>query len=124
MLCESCGKNLVQNSDVVLYVKNGVTHIYCRNCNAGFGGCPMCAHNASCAFDTNPDPMPKFIILSQEYRTPYGVQIIQKQVPNAERVKKFCVEGKCPCYNGDDEHPLCCRLGGYATCSNYSEVEH
>ena len=124
MLCENCGKKLTQNSDVILYVKDGVTHTYCRNCDAGFGGCPMCAHNVPCGFTSDPDPMPKFIMLSQERRTPHGIQVIKKQVPNAERIKKFCVDGKCPCYNGDDEHPLCCRFGGYATCSNYSEVLH
>lgn len=125
MLCENCGKNLTQNTDIVIYVKNGEgIHTYCRNCNAGFGGCPMCAHNVPCGFFNDSDPTPQFIMLRQERRTPAGVQIIQKKVPNAERIKKFCLDGKCSCYNGDDDHPLCCRFGGYATCSNYSEIGH
>ena len=125
MLCESCGKNLVQNTDIVIYVKNGEDiHTYCRNCSAGFGSCSMCAYNIPCGFFNDPDPMPQFVMLHQERRTPAGVQVIQKKVPNAERIKKFCINGKCSCYNGDDEHPLCCRFGGYATCSKYSEVEY
>ena len=49
--------------------------------------------------------------------------IEQKQVPNGDRIKKFCLDGKCKCAIDDPEHPLCCRHGGYATCTNYCEKE-
>ena len=49
--------------------------------------------------------------------------IEQKQVPNPDRVRKFCTDGKCKCFLDNAEHPLCCRHGGYTTCTNYCEKE-
>ena len=124
MICENCGKPLDNNTDVVISVKNGeCIHIFCKECNQAFGHCPMCQHNTPCAFFNDPAPSPQFVMKTRQNRTPQGVQIIQRQVPNEERIRKFCLDGKCKCYNGDDEHPLCCRIGGCATCTNYTELE-
>lgn len=124
MKCKGCGRELLKNSDMIIYAKSeDNVHIYCKNCYVGFGCCPTCVYNVPCGFFDDPDPIPQFVMLRQERRTPMGVQILQKEMPNPERVKKFCIDGKCVCYNGNDEHPLCCRFGGCATCLNYCEVD-
>ena len=124
MICENCGKPLNEYIDTVVYVKeDDVIHLLCKNCNATSGHCPMCQHNTNCAFQTDPDPMPQFVVVARQMRQGNATFVEQRQVPNAERIKKFCIDGKCKCYNGDDEHPLCCRFGGYATCTNYYELE-
>ena len=124
MICENCGKPLNDNTDVIISVKNGESiNIFCKECNKAFGHCPMCQHNVPCGFFNDPDPTPQFVMVARQMRQGNTTFVEQRQVPNAERIKKFCLDGKCKCYNGDDEHPLCCRVGGCATCTNYTEVE-
>jgi hypothetical protein len=83
----------------------------------------MCQHNIPCAFFNDPDPMPQMKVVTRQIRQGNATFIEQKQVPNGDRIKKFCIDGGCPCYNGDAENPLCCRFGGYTTCTNYCEIE-
>lgn len=124
MICENCGKPLNDNTDVVISVKNGeAINFFCKECNKAFGHCPMCQHNVPCGFFNDPDPTPQFVIVARQMRQGNATFVEQRQVPNEERVRKFCLDGKCKCYNGNDEHPLCCRHGGYTTCTNYCEVE-
>lgn len=122
--CENCGKSINVNTDMVVTIQDeNTTRIFCKQCGLAFGHCPMCQHNIACDFFNNPDPMPQFVVVARQMRQGNATFIEQKQIPNAERIKKFCIEGKCPCYNGDEENPLCCRHGGCATCTNYCELE-
>ena len=82
----------------------------------------MCAHTY-CGFFNDPDPMPQFKVVARQTRQGNATFIEQKQIANPDRVKKFCVDGKCKCFLDDPEHPLCCRHGGYTTCTNYCEKE-
>ena len=43
------------------------------------------------------------------------------QVPNAQRIKAFCIEGECKCMGYVGEEPKCMRQFG--TCANYKEHE-
>ena len=61
-------------------------------------------------------------MVARQYKQGNATFVEQRQEPNPARIKKFCIDEQCKCYNGD-EHPLCCRHGGYATCTNYDEVE-
>lgn len=124
MICENCGKLIENVKDLIVSVKNAESiNIVCRECAKGFGHCPMCQHNTSCGFFNDPDPMPQFVVVSRKMRQGNATFIEQKQTPNPERIKKFCTDGKCKCFLDDPEHPLCCRFGGYATCTNYCELE-
>ena len=67
--------------------------------------------------------MPQFKVITRQMRQGNATFIEQVQVPNGDRIKKFCLEGKCKCAVDDPEHPLCCRHGGYTTCTNYCEKE-
>ena len=124
MICENCGKLIEDVKDLIVSVKNAESiNIVCRECSKGFGHCPMCQHNVPCGFFNDPDPMPQVVVVTRRIQQGNATVIQQQQIPNKERIKKFCINAKCPCYNGDEEHPLCCRFGGYATCTNYCELE-
>lgn len=122
MICENCGRPLESNNTVVDTKEDGTTHLFCRNCATLFGTCAMCA-NTNCGFFNDPDPMPQFKVIARQMQRGNATFIEQKQVPNSERIKKFCTDGKCKCFLDDAEHPLCCHHGGYATCTNYCEKE-
>ena len=122
MICENCGKPLENNNMVADTKEDGSVHLFCRNCAALFGTCAMCA-NTACGFANDPDPMPQFIMVARQVRQGNATFIEQKQIPNGDRIKKFCIDRQCKCYNGDENEPLCCRFGGCTTCSNYREIE-
>ena len=122
MICENCGKPLENSNTVVDTKEDGSVHLFCRNCATLFGTCAMCAHT-NCGFFNDPDPMPQFKVVARQMRQGNATFIEQKQIPNPDRIKKFCTDGKCKCFLDDAEHPLCCRHGGYTTCTNYCEKE-
>ena len=123
MICENCNKQPLENADTVVVTQDSGIHIFCRECAAQFGTCAMCQHSTPCGFFNDPDPMPQFVMVARQMRQGNATFIEQKQVPNQERVKKFCTDGKCKCFLDDPELPLCCHHGGYATCTNYCEKE-
>ena len=122
MICENCGKPLESNNTVVDTKEDGSVHLFCRNCATLFGTCAMCAHTY-CGFFNDPDPMPQFKVIVRQTRQGNATFVEQVQVPNSDRIKKFCTDGKCKCFLDDSEHPLCCRHGGYTTCTSYCEKE-
>ena len=122
MICENCGLPLENNNTIIDTKEDGTAHFFCRNCTTLFGTCVMCAHTY-CGFFNDPDPMPQFKVVARQTKQGNATFIEQKQIANPDRVKKFCVDGKCKCFLDDAEHPLCCRIGGYATCTNYTELE-
>lgn len=124
MNCNNCGR-AIDGKEVIISVQNGKSiDIFCPNCSRLFGTCHMCTNNTSCGFFNDPDPMPQMIVIQQKHQTPMGYTVIQKQVPNPDRIRKFCLDTNCVCVdNSDPEHPLCCRNGGCTTCTNYREKE-
>ena len=125
MICENCGRSISVVTDAIVSVnEKGEARTVCKQCAATFGHCPMCQHLGPCAFQEDPDPMPRFITKTWRQQTPIGTQVIQRQVPNADRIKRFCIDGGCKCFHDSGDSPICCRLGtGYATCPNYTETE-
>ena len=123
MNCVNCNKQPLENADTVVVTQESGIHIFCKACASKFGTCVMCQHNTPCAFQTDPDPTPQFRVVARTIRQGNATFVEQKQVPNAERIKKFCTNGKCKCFLDDPEHSLCCRFGSYATCTNYCEIE-
>lgn len=123
--CDRCGME-VELKDTVISVKNGeAISIVCKNCSSLFGHCHTCSNLGGCAFFDDPDPMPQFVMVRQEQKVPGGIQIIQRQMPNPERAKKFCQDAGCKClHTFDDGTKLCCRHSPYTTCTNYSEQEY
>ena len=122
MICENCGKPLENNNTIASTKEDGTIHLFCRNCATLFGTCAMCAHTY-CGFFNDPDPIPQFKVVARQIQQGNTTFIEQKQVPNPDRVKKFCIEAECKCLINTDEQKLCCRIGGYTTCTNYTELE-
>ena len=124
MKCMNCGREPLANADIIVCInEKNKTLIFCKECEAHFGTCTMCQHNVPCGFFNDPDLMPQFKVIARQTRQGNATFIEQKQVPNSERIKKFCADGKCKCFLDNPEHPLCCRHGGYTTCTNYCEKE-
>lgn len=111
--CTSCGRNGAK-----VWYNN---KIFCDDCVGAFGTCVMCDHSQKCEFQTNPAPIPQFITKHLRQQTPNGYieQIVQ--VPNAQRIKAFCIEGQCKCMGYVNEEPKCMRQFG--TCEKYKEHE-
>jgi hypothetical protein len=81
----------------------------------------MCEHSQKCEFSDNPAPMPKMVMIRQVQETPNGhIESIQ-QIPNPQRIKAFCEEDKCKCFDCLGKEAKCMRQFG--TCANYKEHE-
>lgn len=100
--CDFCGN--VASPPIIDYDK-----ILCSNCNSLSGTCAACKKNDYCAFEEDPDPMPR--VISREIQR--GPIITVAQVPNPERIEKFC-KPTCPCF---DPSFGCSRQ--YNTCYKY-----
>lgn len=122
-LCDKCGIAW-PTKQLIVSVKNGESfNLFCPKCAMFFGQCPMCEYYEQCGFENDPDPSPKFRMIAKQTQTSNGYYIERRQVPNTERLRKFCLDGKCMCCNEDDpKDPFCCRHTGYATCGNFKET--
>lgn len=121
MICENCGHIIKGRQVNISKSENDEVHFFCADCIRMFGTCVMCAHNTGCAFLQDPDPTPPFKIVARQMRQGNATFVEQRQVPNSDRIKKFCLEGKCKCAIDDPEKPICCRHGGNTTCTNYKD---
>lgn len=86
-------------NDAMILVKSSETEDYTLVCPLYYqykGTCAICANSLTCAFETDPSPLPKAII--QETRQ--GNMTMQMQVRNPERIKITCAQG-CKCYSAD-----------------------
>lgn len=92
--CDICGRAMIK-PDYFEYDCEGNLHQYCERCHQMYHTCQLCPNCQKCEFETNPDPMPKFIMKT----TQQGNMIMQAQVRNEERVKKFC--HSCVCWLAD-----------------------
>lgn len=104
-LCNYCGQG------AIMFVNPDGTGA-CPQCYAKFNTCHMCNHGPSCAFETDPSPIPKQI--QQVVRQ--GNMTMQQVIQNPERVKLFCFN--CPCFDTDD---LVCNKRTCGTCRYYDE---
>ena len=111
--CAACGRNGAK----VLYNNK----LFCENCARAFGTCMMCDYGQRCEFQTNPAPIPHFVTKHIRQETLGGYMKKIEQVPNAQRIKAFCIEGECKCMGYVGEELKCMRQFG--TCANYLEHE-
>ncbi len=76
--------------------RNGYIEV-CERCTRALPTCAGCINGAHCAFEEDPNPMPKVVM--QTIRQ--GNAVMQTQVRNPERVKLFCE--KCSCWDSEDK---------------------
>lgn len=94
---------------------------FCEKCAMQFSTCAMCVHGTKCEFQTNPSEPPQFVAKTIQKQTRMGHVIQTVQVPNPERIKMFCLDGSCVCYNTLEDKQLCFKEFG--TCKNYKEID-
>ena len=91
--CEICHNPVLNTTSVLELDDNGNWHIYCPNCINLLKTCQVCRSFQSCAFETDPNPLPK--VVTKTVRQ--GNMVMQAQVKNEERVKALC--HTCCCWN-------------------------
>ena len=69
----------------------------CGRCTRALPTCAGCKNGIYCAFEEDPNPMPKVVM--QTIRQ--GNAVMQTQVRNPERVRLLCEN--CPCWNTEDK---------------------
>ena len=109
-LCELCGQPVIPTANAILYLTEGGYHSLCGGCSKKISTCVGCQKSASCAFENDPSPIPKYI----QRQFQQGKQVVIATVKNEERVKMFC-EGKCQCF--EEINKKCCREENW--CANY-----
>lgn len=122
--CQRCLREY-DSKDIILSIKNGTSvDFFCKDCNTLFGTCKTCKHNfEQCNFFSNNDPTEKFIVVQNTQRQGGLVITQQREIPNPERIRKFCLDGKCQCCNEQDkEHPFCSHFSINQGCLNYTEM--
>lgn len=90
--CSICGSLMLKDQRIV---DLDTGEIICRNCSKILSTCKNCTNSIVCAFDQDPDPMPKIVTKTVQQ----GNMTMQMQITNEERVKKFCLT--CDCYLED-----------------------
>ena len=108
--CTSCGKQ-IYHKEVLFYNDKP----FCKECAAKFGSCAHCKFSGNCAFEEDPNPIPKLI--QQQVRVPQGIAVTT--VMNPKRIEITCQKG-CSCF--DKENKECNR--NYKLCSDYNEKEY
>lgn len=95
-ICHSCHRPLLPKGAIL--VKGNDSYLtFCQECTSKLSSCAFCLKAEVCEFETNPDPMPKVTV--QQMRQ--GNMVMQTQIRNPERVKKFC--HSCHCWNAKEE---------------------
>lgn len=105
--CDKCGAVILNNTD--MYYREG--KLLCSSCAKATGYCTSCAHGQECLFETDPSPLPKYIIQTQQQ----GPMVVQTQIRNPERERQLCAE-KCKCWDAE----FGC-LKSNSTCGNWEE---
>ena len=107
--CETCGRIILKP----IFVPEGedTYHKICGQCFGQHKTCAFCREVNSCAFETDPSPLPKLI----QQQIQNGPTIIVTTVKNPERVRVTCQKG-CPCYNPEND---CMRQFNYCERMNH-----
>lgn len=92
--CSICGALINPNYAILELDDNNKVSFTCGNCQKQWGTCATCIHSSTCAFETDPSPIPKMI--QQEFRQ--GNMRTIQTVANPSRIDITCKNG-CPCFD-------------------------
>lgn len=106
--CNYCGQG---PGKIINPVGEDDYRLMCPRCAQALNTCNFCTNAVTCAFESDPSPIPKQV--AQTIRQ--GNMTMQTVIRNPERVKAFCFD--CTCFN--EEELLCRRENGW--CSSYNE---
>lgn len=108
--CSICRRSMI-SPGIIEINDSGEVIEYCNECNAKVGTCYLCNCVNQCAFNNDPNPMPKVVLKTIRQ----GNMMMQAQVKNEERVKLFC--HSCPCWDAEFAE---CQKENYGSCNKYS----
>lgn len=118
--CDVCGTEKIPMRMAILEFDETGEHYLrkvCSRCSFLRGTCGRCTYGDDCAFFQVEDGLPQMVMKTIQQ----GIMIVQQQVPNPERIEKYCKV--CNCW--DDEYG-CFKQGNrnsIPTCRNYIEKE-
>ena len=104
--CSICGQPMI---DFVIEINEDQVRFVCINCHSLSNTCTRCRNKSSCAFETDPSPIPKVV----EKTIKQGPMISVTKVKNPSRIDITCRE-KCSCFD-----PSFGCLKENNTCANY-----
>lgn len=104
--CCTCG--VITLRPLFETTSNGEVIAFCPQCGTAATYCPGCSHSNECSFETDPSPIPKYIMKTSQK----GPMITQMQVRNPDRIANTCMLN-CQCWSGS----FCCREDNW--CTNY-----
>jgi hypothetical protein len=112
--CEVCGQTILPKQAIFLMKPNSADYtLGCPNCFEVLRTCQGCVKGTQCAFETDPNPMPKVVIKTVKQ----GNMVAQTQVRNEEREKLFCYN--CGCWDAEDK--ICNRTDSLC-CGNFQSI--
>ena len=106
--CALCKSAILPKTAII---ENSSSKTICADCVKILNTCACCSFGKSCAFETDPSPLPK--IVQKEIRK--GNAIMITQVRNPERIKITCKN--CKCYSKEFED--CNKTFNY--CENFND---
>lgn len=118
--CEVCKtENIPLRTAILEFDETGERYLrkVCSRCNSLRGTCGRCIYGYDCAFFQVEDGLPQMVMKTVQQ----GIMIVQQQVPNPERIEKYCKV--CNCWSEDYG---CFKQGNtnrVPTCRNYFEKE-
>lgn len=114
-VCYSCHRPLLPEGTIL--VKSDDSYlIFCQECASKLSSCAFCRKAQTCEFETNPDPTPKVTVQQVQK----GNMVMQTQIKNPERIKKFC--SFCCCWNAEEE--VCFKECGIGCIEHESVFSH
>lgn len=115
LVCKICGRPCLKDaivSAVEIEEPDFAPYAICPQCYNHCGTCAMCVFVKECAFETDPNPLPKQV----QKTIRQGQMIMQTIVQNPDRIRETC-QKSCKCWSDD----LGC-LKQNGTCGNYKEI--
>lgn len=118
--CDVCGTEKIPMRMAILEFDETGEHYLrkvCPRCSSLRGTCGRCAYGNDCAFFQVEDGLPLTVMKTMQK----GIMMVQQQVPNPERIEKYCKV--CNCW--DDEYGCFKQdsMNSIPTCRNYFEKE-
>ena len=95
-VCEACGRASL--TPILVPVGKDTYHFICGECLEQLSTCAFCQESRTCAFETDPSPIPKMV----QQQTQNGPMITVTTVKNPSRVEITCAKG-CPCYDPEND---------------------
>ena len=91
-VCEACGRASLK--PILVPEGEDTYHSICGECLQQLNTCAFCHESRTCAFETDPSPLPKTV----QQKIQNGPMVTVTTVMNPSRVEITCAKG-CPCYD-------------------------